>query len=301
MIEFISIGSIVIDDIVDAGGRSNMGVLGGGGSHAAAGMRVWSENVALASVIGQGFPAQAWDSLQTMADTRGIVRRKVSQPRAWQLFEADGTRHEVFRTDFDTFRQIPIRPDEYPAELAPACGVYLQTATAAEAIAWAERLRQLNPTTVLLWEPWEIIYTPENLAGFAEAAAWFDVVSPNTTEVSWMLRETDSVKQAEMLLAHGVRCVALRMGAAGSLVGRRGDLRTIPAVNVPVVDETGAGNSYCGGFLVGYVRSGGEALTAGRYGAVSATFALAQLGLARLRPDARSVAEQRLAELSQQA
>ncbi len=297
MIEFVSIGSIVIDDIVNAKGHSNMGVLGGGGSHAVAGMRVWHERTALASVIGQGFPPQAWDTLQTLADTRGLVRRNVPQPRAWQLFEPDGARHEVFRTDFDTFRQIPIRPEEYPAEFAPARGVYLQTATAAEAIAWADRLRQLNPDVVLLWEPWEIIYIPENLAGFSEAAPLFDIVSPNTTEVGWMLEEMSPEKQAAMLFAHGVQCLALRMGAAGSLAGIHGDLHPIPAVNAPVVDETGAGNSYCGGFLAGYVLSGGNALTAGRYGAVSATFALAQLGLARLGPETTKVARRRLNEL----
>ncbi|MDX1522004.1 MAG: PfkB family carbohydrate kinase, partial [Anaerolineae bacterium] len=282
------------DDIIDPNGRSFMGVLGGGGSHAVAGMRVWSDKTALAAVIGQNFPATAWQRLTTLAQTGGIIERSVPQPRAWQLFETDGTRNEVFRTNFDLFQQIPIRPEEYPAGFAPAKGIYLQTPTAASADAWVDRLRALNPRTVLLWEPWEILYAQQNLAAFRRVASRFDIVSPNTMEAGWLLEETDPDRQAERFFACGVRCLALRLGAEGSLVGTANNLHHVPALEVPVVDETGAGNSYCGGFVVGYVQSGGDPLTAGRYGTVSATFALAQLGLAELGEETYDLAVTRL-------
>jgi sugar/nucleoside kinase (ribokinase family) len=150
---------------------------------------------------------------------------------------------------------------------------------------------------VLLWEPWQILYQPENLADFSRVAPLFDIISPNTTEVREMIAESDPEQQAKILFGCGVRCLALRLGAAGSLVGTAAQLHHIPAAPAQVVDETGAGNSYCGGFVVGYVESGGTALTAGHYGAVSATFALAQLGLARLGPDATLVAQERLREI----
>jgi len=298
MIDFVAVGSIVIDDIVDPYGRSSMGMLGGGGSHAVAGMRVWSENTALVSVIGQGFPDTAWQQLQHLADTHGVSRRTMAQPRAWQLFETDGTRHDVFRTDFSTFLTTTVQPEEFPPDFAAARGIYLQTATPAQAQAWLTRLKALNPEAVLLWEPWEVFYKPEHLAGFKEVAPHFDIVSPNSTETAWMIGETEPHKQAQMLFECGVRCVALRLGAAGSLVGTAAALEQIPAAPAEVVDETGAGNCYCGGFLVGYVESGGDPLVAGRYGAVSATFALAQPGLARLGSDTKDEAIKRLVQLS---
>lgn len=298
MIEFVAIGAIIIDDIVDPAGRSTMGVLGGGGSHAVAGMRVWSDQTALISVIGQGFPESAWHTLRHLADTAGIVERPVPQPRAWQLFERDGTRNELFRTDFDDFRHMRIRPEEYPDALAAVTGAYLQTSTAAEAEAWANRLKALNPATVLLWEPWEIFYKPEHLAEFCRVAPLFEIISPNTSEISWLIAETDPHRQAAALFDCGVRCLALRMGAEGSLAGTHKQLHHIPALSVPVVDETGAGNAYCGGFVVGYVQAGGDPLTAGRTGTVSATFALAQLGLAQLGANSRSIAQARLQQLT---
>ena len=297
IIDFVAIGSIIIDDIVDPQGRTSMGVLGGGGSHAVAGMRVWSERTALVSVIGQDFPETAWKQLESLADTRGIRQRPAAQPRAWQLFEADGTRQEVFRTDFGALRQTTIQPDEYPIDFGTAKGVYLQTATAPEAEAWANRLKALNPSLVMLWEPWEILYTPDNLVDFGRVAPQFEIISPQTIEISRMIGETKPEKQATILFECGVRCLALRLGAAGSLVGAIEHIHHIPAISGPVVDETGAGNSYCGGFVVGYVESGGDAATAGRYGTVAATFALAQLGVARLGAQTRTQAETRLKQM----
>lgn len=296
-IEFVAIGTIIIDDIVDPQGRSNMGILGGGGTHAVAGMHAWSKNTAFVSVIGQEFPESAWEHLTELTDTSGILSRPVPQARAWQLFETDGTRNEVFRTDFRAFRQSAIRPDEYPDAFALAKGVYIQTATSEEAEIWVTRLRALNPGVVILWEPWQLLFEPVNLAKFCRVAPLFDIISPQTTEIKWMIGETEPDKQASILFECGVRCLALRMGACGSLVGTATEQHYIPAASVQVVDETGAGNAYCGGFVVGYVESGGDPLVAGRYGTVSSTFALAQVGVARFGADSRSAAEMRLREI----
>jgi sugar/nucleoside kinase (ribokinase family) len=295
MVDFVAIGSIIIDDIVDAEGHTHMGLLGGGAGHAVAGMRVWSDRTGLASVIGQPFPDTAWAHLTALADTRGIVARPAPQPRFWLLFEHDGRRNEAPRIDFTLFQKMSIRPDEYPPAFAPAKGVYLQCATAAEAEAWRYQLKALNPDIVILWEPWRIFYKPENLADFCRVASLFEAVSPQTVELASMLEETEPERQAALLVERGVRCLALRMGAAGSLIATAKGQRHIPAISgLPVVDETGAGNAYCGGFVVGYVESGGDLLAAGRYGTVSATFALAQVGIPHLGPDVRVEADRRL-------
>ena len=295
-VEYVAIGSIIIDDIVDPQGHSNMGVLGGGGTHAVAGMRAWSENTAFVSVIGQGFPEGAWQHLTEIADTSGIISRPIPQGRAWQLFETDGTRNEIFRTDFEAFRQNTIKADEYPDAFASAKGVFVQTSTTHQAEAWVTRLRALNPEVVILWEPWSLLFTLENLTEFCRVAPLFDIISPQTTEVRWMIDETEPQKQAEILFDCGVRCLALRMGASGSLVGMNTEQHYIPVASVQVVDETGAGNAYCGGFVVGYVESGGDPLVAGRYGTISSTFALSQVGVAHFGADSRAISERRLRE-----
>ena len=81
-------------------------------------------------------------------------------------------------------------------------------------------------------------------------------------------------------------------------MARRGDnaAHYIPAVAVgDVVDQTGAGNTYCGGFLVGYCREG-DVVAAGCYGAAAASFTLEAVGCARIPHDLATEWNRRLAE-----
>jgi ribokinase len=86
------------------------------------------------------------------------------------------------------------------------------------------------------------------------------------------------------MLDNGAKVAALRMGERGSLVAGQGmgrnEYLSVPPTPVRlIVDQTGAGNSYCGGFLVGYHRTGDIRLAA-CHGAVSASFTLEAMGLA---------------------
>ncbi len=63
----------------------------------------------------------------------------------------------------------------------------------------------------------------------------------------------------------------------------------VPAVPTNVIDPTGAGNAYCGGFLAGYVQTS-DVLTAARYGAVAASFLVEQAGLPEINEQLRTQA-----------
>ena len=118
------------------------------------------------------------------------------------------------------------------------------------------------------------------LRGIAQA----DIVSPNLHEAQTMYEIEDELEIMRRMLADGVEVAALRMGELGSLLARSGDGQAhyIPAVAVDeVVDQTGAGNTYCGGFLVGYCRER-DIVAAGCYGAAAASFTLEYVGCARI-------------------
>lgn len=60
---------------------------------------------------------------------------------------------------------------------------------------------------------------------------------------------------AEFFIGQGVEVVALKMGEAGSYLRTREGLEaTIPALKVPTVDATGAGDAFAAGFLAGILR-----------------------------------------------
>jgi len=102
---------------------------------------------------------------------------------------------------------------------------------------------------------------------------------------------------ARRLSDAGARIVALRMGAHGSLVHDGAQLYHVPTVRTTVVDPTGAGNAYCGGFLAGYIQTG-DVLTAARYGAIAASFLVEQVGLPSVHERLRIEANKRLSWLT---
>jgi sugar/nucleoside kinase (ribokinase family) len=71
------------------------------------------------------------------------------------------------------------------------------------------------------------------------------------------------------------------------------DLLALPAVPVAaVVDHTGAGNAYCGGFLVGWVKTQ-DLRTAACYAGVAASFTLEVIGVPEPPADLEQVRAER--------
>ena len=85
---------------------------------------------------------------------------------------------------------------------------------------------------------------------------------------------------AGRLLAFGPRGIGVKMGSRGMRMLLRDGERwhQIPTYPARVVDPTGAGDAFCGGFLVGLARTG-DPLQACLYGAVSASFIIEQFGV----------------------
>ena len=293
---YISIGSIIVDDIVLPDGRTHMGMFGGGGTHALAGMRVWSRDAGIVSWIGGDFPAEMQAQLENEFNIRGVLRRSLPTPRAWQIFEWDNRRTEIFRTSLNEFLVNSSQPEEFPADYFGAAGVHLQC-DVLRFHDWINLLRG-HGTRVIVWEPWGELCVPANREMFREFMPQVDAISPNLLEAQALTGLDDPVAIARALLLDGANMVALRMGSEGSLVASRDQsVVHIPAVKVPqIIDVTGAGNAYCGGFVVGLVETGDPA-QAGSWGAVSGSFALEQFGALYPFAGVTARAHERLAQI----
>jgi len=105
---------------------------------------------------------------------------------------------------------------------------------------------------------------------------------------------------ARRLLDYGPSGVGVKMGARGMrlLLNGEQDWRQVPIYPAQVVDPTGAGDAFCGGFLVGLSRTG-DPVRACLHGAVSASFIIEEFGvLHSLQVDA-TTANGRLHSLEQ--
>lgn len=277
---FVAVGTIIIDDIVAGDGHTLPGILGGAATHAAAGMRVWTDDVGLIGSVGNNFPAELWTALERMGyDLRSVRRFPQTTPRAWQIYDAREHRTEIFqspRSEFPTFAPTPDQIAAYP----DAQGFHLMTAEL-DTVAGLCAAMRVVPGALILWEPapWHLV--AEQRTRVLELIGSVDIISPNAEECTVMLGPQPPDRWIATLLDAGAQLVGIRMGREGSLIRSRDDPapQHVPAVSLgPPVDVTGAGNAYGGGLLVGYHRTR-SSMEAGLYGAISAAITLQHLGV----------------------
>lgn len=104
-----------------------------------------------------------------------------------------------------------------------------------------------------------------------------DIVFANETEIT-SLFEVNSFDEAAKAIAGKVEVAALTKGEEGSVVLAGGETVAIPAAPIDkLVDTTGAGDLYAGGFLYGYCR-GLSSYDCGRIGSLAAGEVISHFG-----------------------
>lgn len=185
-----------------------------------------------------------------------------------------------------------------------------------------------GPCPLFIWEPVPDLCVPGEYENCLKALKYVDVVSPNNGELGGFFgkdtMDGDQVdyRRVESLCnqwlesgigAKGEGGVVVRCGKDGCLVMRRGLRKWMPAYHQSaekVVDPTGGGNGFLGGLAVGLVRGGGRASVenleeAAAWGSVTASFAIEQVGMPKLRRNETGEtwngvnAEDRLADFKQ--
>jgi sugar/nucleoside kinase (ribokinase family) len=156
----------------------------------------------------------------------------------------------------------------------------------------------------IIWEPSPPMCTAENLEECLNSAKYVDVFSPNHLELlSLFGRAEETFSQAYIqelaaaFLATGVGhekqgVVVVRAGEHGCLV-IAADIRAVwlppfyesneslETSSSKIVDTTGAGNAFLGGFVVGHSETN-DFVRAAQYGSVAASFVLEQVGVPKL-------------------
>lgn len=271
----VGVGAIFIDDIVLPDGTPYMAQLGGGVVHALMGAAVWDERPGIAALAGHDLPAAIRRRLEKHLDTRGLHILDLPQIRAWQIFETDGTRRELFRVQVTEPFTRGAQPHHLPESYHSSRGYYLLQ-DFEDISKWAAHLEG-----IIFWEPLQQIMRPGNHALLRAAlqSTHIDIISPNLLEAQavYGLKQPEALTAA--MLSDGAEAVALRMGPDGSLVANRDTCVHVPVIPITsIVDQTGAGNTYCGAMLAGLVQ--GKALeNAARMGAVAASFCIEQRGV----------------------
>ncbi len=138
----------------------------------------------------------------------------------------------------------------------------------------------------------------------ATALRHVDVLTPNETEFAALVRSlvrgqkkfsADDLSALAPTTLHvlcrrlGVPTVIVTLGARGVFVSQVGGHTFVPSHQVRVVDTTGAGDAFTGGFAAGLVTFSGDIVAAARLGNAVAALSVTRSGAAPAMPTIRAL------------
>lgn len=145
-----------------------------------------------------------------------------------------------------------------------------------------KRAREMGKITVLdtAWD-FDDVWLPKIEASLPE----LDYFIPSVDEAAKLTGETDPYKIAEKLHTMGPKNVVVKVGKDGSLVSpENGGFTMVPSFHVDKpVDTTGAGDSFCSGFLTG-LANGWDMVRSAQFGNAVAAHCIQAIGASTAIP-----------------
>jgi sugar/nucleoside kinase (ribokinase family) len=316
-VDFATAGLLTGDYLEIGGVRSDHVEFGGGCVYSAAGARLWSDSVGVVAIAGQNYPEHWLDTLERHGiETAGVER--IDQDHGLTLLASDMTYDEAGeRPELDlapdwsptrgcaaashseapTFLDIeePFcpRPQSLPRGWG-AKGLHLAPMAVGVQVAWLEAISAASTHITLdsfWWQP------GLDAQAYLAILGCISALLPSRAEVSAFFDAAFNPTMINQLVDLGARIVAVKLGRDGcALMQRGGSMVVVPSCAAQVLDPTGAGDAFCGGFLVGLTDTG-DAVEATLQATVSASFAVEGVGLSRLLGADQHEAHRRLNEL----
>lgn len=325
-IEYIFAGGLREDYCINAEGEVRLREIGGNALYAAVGARVWTEHVGLLARVGSNYPAEWLKQLNERGlDTRGV--KVLDTPQDTRTFYAyrsleereDTNPAEHFRRigkplpealigyvsstngqeERRRFGPLAVRPSETPRSYLHARGAHLAPGEYVVHQTLPAMLRR-NGVRFVTCDPSVRYMQPAFTEEVKQVVNGLDAFLPSEMEVRAFFGAglKDLWQAAEAFGALGARLVVIKLGARGQYVYETATRRKwhVPAYPARVRDVTGAGDAYCGGFLVGLAETE-DPVQAALRGAVSASLVVEGVGALYALDSAAGLAQARLEAL----
>ena len=283
----ILIGKLTRDFYITPEGKVGLNEPGGNLIYASTGLVLWEQapRPGLVARVGERYPHE-WLELfnKRGLDTRGIryISEQVDDrhfyvytdrttrihddpvPHFSRLgisFPRDLLGYRVTKGQLDSrtqlspisIRQGDIPPDFLDANSAHLCALDYLTQTLVPAV-----LRQHGFTTITV-DPSPGMMTPVFWDDFPAVMTGLTAFLPSEQEIRGLFlgRATDIWEMAEALSAYGCEIIVIKRGEGGQYLYDAGTKARweIPPYPARVMNVTGAGDAFCGGFLIGYRRT----------------------------------------------
>jgi hypothetical protein len=273
----LALARIIIDDLHFSDGSMRLATPGGAGLHAAMGAALWWPKIAPVAGIGRDIHDVTHGILlDERFVTDGLLIRDPCCVRSKLVYRLNGERTEASLLGPDHFVRLETAVGDIPPCLLPAAGTYIFRDT--DATFW-QGVATMRPSLgTMLWELHADAATPHHVPALRAFLPMADVFSLNLSEARGLFGDVPADTIPDRLLEAGARLVLLRMGARGAIAATPSQrLHAIPPP-CDVVDETGGGNSFCGGFLAALCAAPGDIASALRHASASAARTISQFG-----------------------
>jgi sugar/nucleoside kinase (ribokinase family) len=313
--DLVTIGGLTIDNVIAADGTVALSRVGGNAAYSAVGARCFVETVGLVSMAVASFPEETLAYLVKNGFLLDGVTRHPARLRfvEWFIYDDAGDRIERLRSlpgdltkagfsdvkltredvnrwvgllraappqtepSYSQFRhEIPMTAKQVPASYLRARGVHLAPSRLDVLMEMADLFCSAG-MPVTLDPGWQL--ADISLDDLAPLLAKVDAFLPSAVELAALAPGAGPEDALRHLAGRCRGTVAVKRGRDGSLVWDRGSDRAIavPSLEVHAIDPTGAGDSWCGGFLAGLVETG-DPLKAACYGSVAAARIVSHFG-----------------------
>jgi len=302
------VGSFSIDSVLLRDGRPLTGKIGGNAVWSSLGALISGNAPRVLSIVGADYPDEVLGVLSGAGiDVDSVVRLKREHPvRVTFAHLANGNRMqpvpyalldglpEAVRREFiDTTGQPEI------LRLGAPRGEDIPEAWLTEVDRWHLPLLPLTRHRSVVGRlaaaaghvhsdcPARSDLVGDPITRLAPTLPQIDVFLPSTSDFEVIAPHQPTALTVRELMGAGARAIVLKAGADGVHVYDGADAWAVPAYPDAAVDPTGAGDAFCGGFLVGLAESG-DLVAAAALGSAAASFAVATenpLTLAKIDPE----------------
>ena len=297
---FLIFGQLQRDFILPPSGIPFLDQPGGSLLYAAAGLRVWENEIGLVAHIGEDYP-QAWIGQlhQYDIDTSGIeILPEAMDVRHFLAYEDLNTRTSENPVEHFVKLELPIprvllgykapillidsraRSTSTTLRIKDVPGAYLD-ANAAHFCPGDYLTHSLLPSALRVNSA--ITLSMDAGEGYMNPSFWDDmpamlnnltVFHTNEEKIRSLFqgKSTDLWEMAETIASYGCEIVVIKRGAGGQYVYNEPNKNRwiVPAYPARIIDPTGAGDAFCGGFLAGYHQTY-DALQADLFGNIAAS------------------------------
>jgi sugar/nucleoside kinase (ribokinase family) len=289
----VIIGSIAFDTIETPFDRKER-IVGGSCSYASLAASYFTDTK-IVSVAGEDFPEEMIEAFnQKGIDTRGLILKK-GKTFFWEgRYGEDPNQRTTLKTEINVFQDF--KPDLLP-EYRKADIVFLGTIDPALQL---DVLSQVENPKITAMDTIKL-YIDKRHESLLEVIKKVDIFFGNDEEAKKITGESNLIKAGRKLLNLGPSFVVIKKGEHGVIIIENEFISGMLAHPCEdVVDPTGAGDSFAGGFL-GYLDKVNsfeekDIRKAAVYGSVMASFTIEDFGTDRLMSVTGSEIEQRYKE-----